>query len=322
MKNLVKHVQNINALHNMWNDYDTIIIGVSGGVDSMCLLDVMLKIAAKEHLSLIVAHVNYGLRGDAADEDQSLVERVSRERGIPCESLRVQNAKGGTEKSWRTMRYEFFELLRTKYGAHKIAVAHNQNDQAETFLLHLLRGSGLTGLVGMRFVSCNYVIRPLLSVMREEIAEYCEKYNITFHTDHTNADVQYTRNRVRMELLPYLQEKYNPRIVTTLARTAEMMGEDAKILEKQIQVFWRKDPIKKKISFSVADFCCQSIGLQRRALLRMVIELCGHTKDIEKGVIDEMRKTILSGKNKNQIFTGKNLKIVRKGDTVICACSA
>ncbi len=319
MKNLVKHVQNMNSLHDMWADFDTIIVGVSGGPDSMCLLHVMMQIAHKEHLTLVVAHVNYGLRGDAANADQMLVEQVAREYGLVWETLQIKENARGNEELWRTLRYDFFEALRIKYGAQKIAVAHNQNDQAETFLLHLLRGSGLTGLVGMRFVSCNHVIRPLLSVMRDDIFTYCDVQNISFHIDHTNADKKFTRNRVRADLLPYLQINYNPQIIVTLARTAEMMAEDAKILEEQIPVFWTENKTKKTVSFDIKKFKSYSVGLQRRSLLRMIIILCGHTKNIEKGFIDEMRKMILSTKNKDQVFIGKNLKMNRKGDTVICA---
>ena len=319
MKNLVKHVQNTNAFHHMWADFDTIIVGVSGGPDSLCLLHVLIEIARKEKLTLIVAHVNYGLRGDEAKNDQLLVEAVARENDIPCETLIVQQPVKGGEMQWRIMRYDFFEKLRVKYGAQHIAVAHNQNDQAETFLLHLLRGSGLTGFVGMRFVSCNYVVRPLLSVPREVILTYCKKHNISFHTDHTNSDTKFTRNRIRTQLVPYLQENYNPQIISVLARTAEMIVEDIKIIEKQTDVFWQEDQEKKIITFTVQDFQDRNIALQRRALLHMINVLRGDTKDIEKGLIDEMCKVILSTKNKNQLFIGKNLKMHRKGDTVICA---
>ncbi len=319
MKNLVKHVQNTNAFHHMWADFDTIIVGVSGGSDSMCLLHVLLEIARKENLTLIVAHVNYGLRGEDAKNDQLLVETVARENDIPCETLIVQQPVKGGEMQWRIMRYDFFEKLRIKYGAQHIAVAHNQNDQVETFLLHLLRGSGLAGFVGMRFVSCNYVVRPLLSVPREVILTYCTKHNISFHTDHTNSDTRFTRNRIRTQLVPYLQKNYNPQIISVLARTTEMIAEDIKIIEKQVDIFWKEDRKKKIVTFNARDFENRNIAVQRRALLHMIDILRGDTKDIEKGLIDEMCKVILSAKNKNQQFIGKNLKMHRKGDTVICA---
>lgn len=320
MKNLVKHVQNMNAIHNMWNDFDTLIIGVSGGSDSMCLMDVMLRIAKKEQLSLIVAHVNYGLRGEDADQDQYLVELVARENQLPCETLVVRGGAGQNEDQWRAIRYDFFEKIRSKYDAAGIVVAHNQNDQAETFLLHLLRGSGLAGLVGMRFVSDNHVIRPLLSVPLEEIKKYCKIHDIAYHHDRTNDDVSYARNKIRKELIPYLQENYNVQIVTTITRAAETIADDLRCVNAHVDIFWKKQ--HDHIVFSVQTFCGLSVAMQRRSLLTMITELTGSTKDIEKGMIDEMRKVIFSTKNKQQTFCGKNLKMLKKNGTVELACHA
>lgn len=320
MKNLVKHVQNMNALHSMWTDYDTIIIGVSGGPDSMCLLHVMMQIARKENLTLIVAHVNYGLRGHDSQRDQQLVEAVAYENELPCETLVTNRMTQNNEAHWRNIRYIFFEKLRNKYGAQHIAVAHNQNDQVETFLLHLLRGSGLTGLIGMRFVSSNDIVRPLLSVSRDMIIDYCTKHNVSYRTDHSNNDPTFARNRIRTKLLPYLQKNYNPQIISTIARTTEMIAEDMQALEKQIIDFWKINRTKNTITFIVQDFRNKNIAMQRRSLLRIIEILCDNTKDIEKGLVDEIRKLILSTKNKNQVFAGKNLKVHRKGDTVIFTC--
>lgn len=318
MKNLVKHVQNMNAIHKMWNDFDTLIIGVSGGSDSMCLLHLMIGIARKEGLSLVIAHVNYGLRGKDSDADQALVEEVARVHDLPCEVLVVDSVVHG-EDQWRTIRYDFFEEIRQKYKARRIAVAHNQNDQAETFLLHFLRGSGLTGLVGMRFVSAHHVIRPILSVPRDDVRTYCVAHNVRFHEDKTNENVMYTRNRIRKELIPYLQERYNPQIVATIARTAEMIADDMRCINDTIPVFWTRKR-HDVVEFSFQTFSLLKTAVQRRTLLRIISELCGNTKDIEKGMIDEMRKVILSTKGKTQFFTGKNLKMIKKNDTVELAC--
>ncbi|MFA5986464.1 MAG: tRNA lysidine(34) synthetase TilS [Parcubacteria group bacterium] len=320
MKNLVKHVQNMNALHHMWVDFDTIILGVSGGPDSMCLLDVMIKIAKKEQLTLIVAHINYGLRDNDSQRDQQLVESVAHEHGLPCETLIVDHMTQSNEELWRNIRYNYFEKLRIKYSAQCIMVAHNKNDQAETFLLHLLRGSGLGGLVGMRFVSPNYVIRPLLSVSRDIIITYCKKNNVMYNIDHTNSNPTFARNRIRTRLIPYLQKNYNPQIVSVLARTAEMIAEDIKALDTLVTVFWKTNQEKNTIRFETKDFTHINTALQRHCLMLMIRSLCGTTKNIEKGLIDELRKLILSTKNKNQTFSGKDLKMHRKGDTVIFTC--
>ena len=310
----------MNATHRMWSDFDTLILGVSGGPDSMCLLHAMIEIARKERLMLVVAHVNYGLRGNDSDEDQRIVELFARENQLSCEVFIAQEHEEKNEGYWRTVRYDFFESVRKKYDADNIVVAHNQNDQAETFLLHLLRGSGLSGLVGMRFVSQNHVVRPLLSVPRDVIMTYCNKYNVPYRLDRTNEDVVYTRNKIRKELIPYLQEQYNPQIVATLTRTAEMIADDLRFLSEQIEVFWLLDVKKQVLTFSARRFCDMSVAVQRKSILVMLEQLLGTTKDVEKGTIDEIRKMIASTKNKQQVFSGKNLKILKKSDTVEFTC--
>jgi tRNA(Ile)-lysidine synthase len=320
MKNLVKHVQNQNTLHKMWSDQDRVIVGVSGGPDSMCLLDVMNRIAQKGSLSIVVAHMNYGLRKKDADSDQEIVVKYAQKNDLPCETFQCQKGIKADEEHLRDMRYDFLMRVKEKYGARRIAVGHNKNDQAETFLLHLLRGSGLDGLVGMRFVSNRDIIRPLLCVERDEIIAYCQKHDITYHIDHTNNILQYTRNRVRNELLPLLKKNYNPQIVTVLARTAETLAEDLQYINSTQNDFYKKNA-SGVIVFSKNTFLSESIAMQRRILLMVMKDVRGTTKDIEKSMIDEMRKVIHSTKGKNQTFIGKDLKMVVKGDKVILGCA-
>ncbi len=319
MKNLIKHTQNMNTLHQMWNDSDTVILGVSGGPDSMCLLEIMHQIAQKEKLKLIIAHVNYGLRGQESIKDQLLVESVANDLSLLCEVLHCTHTIGKTENEWRDIRYNFFEKIKVKHHAHKIAIAHNKNDQVETFLLHLLRGSGLGGLVGMRYVSKNDVVRPLLSIERSQILQYCSDHNISYRIDQSNKESIHTRNKIRNQLLPYLEKNYNPQIVTTLSHTAEIVAEDMHALNNHISKYWNISP-NNEISFSSKVFCDKNVSAQRHSLLQMIEIITGHTKDIERGMIDELRKLIKSQKNKNQAFHGKDLKMLRKGDRVVLTC--
>jgi tRNA(Ile)-lysidine synthase len=320
MKNVVKHIQNMNAIHRMWSDFDTLIIGVSGGPDSMCLLHAMIEIARKERLTIVVAHVNYGLRGDDSDDDQSIVELAARDNALPCEVFIVQDHEENNENYWRSVRYDFFERMRKKYDASGIVVAHNLNDQAETFLLHLLRGSSLSGLACMQFVSRNHVVRPLLSVPRDVIMSYCDIHDVPYRMDKTNEEVTHTRNKIRMELIPYLQEHYNPQIITTLMRTAEMIADDLDYMSEQIEVFWLLDVNTRSLTFSAQQFCSMSVSVQRKSIMIMLEQIFGTTKDVEKGMVDEVRKMIASTKNKHQIFSCKNLKILKKSDTVKFTC--
>ncbi len=321
MKNLVKHVQNNNALHHMWRDGDVIVVGVSGGPDSMCLLDVMARIAAKEHLTIVVAHVNYGLRGEASVADQVLVVRAAERYGFACETKECVDMQVGSEALWRAVRYDFFTSVCAKYGAHAVAVAHNKNDQAETLLLHLLRGSGLAGLSGMQWRSQRDIIRPLLSVSRAAIVSYCTDQKVNYHTDTTNEDCAYTRNAIRNNLLPYLAEEFNPDIVDTLSHTATLIADDYATLETSVPVFWTCDAGEKEITFCAQTFMEHNLSLQRLSLRMMIAAVRGTTQDIDRGTVEEIRKMIASTKNKKQQFHGKDLKMVKKGDTVVLTCA-
>lgn len=320
MKNLVKHVQNENALHKMWNDHDRVVVGVSGGPDSMCLLDIMTRIAQKKSLSIVVAHMNYGIRQKDADNDQRLVEEYAQKNDLPCEIYQCKKGIKTDENHLRDLRYDFLMRVKEKYSAQRIAVGHNKNDQAETFLLHLLRGSGLDGLVGMRFVSQRDIIRPLLSVEREDVVAYCTQHDIAYHIDHTNGTLQYTRNRVRNELLPLLQKNYNPQIITVLARTAEMLAEELQYI-KNVQSMCYTKNTDGTIVFSKETYLSESIAMQRRILLMGIRDVRGTTKDITKNMIEEMRKILQSTKGKNQTFVGKDLKMIVKGDRVVLGCA-
>lgn len=320
MKNLVKYVQNINTRYCLWKCDDVIVVGVSGGPDSMCLLDVMVQIAAKESLTVVVAHVNYGLRGVDSDTDQRLVEEAVKKYSLICEVKSYKDCKKSDENHLRQLRYVFFTTVQKKYGAQKIAVAHTKNDQAETMLLHLLRGSGLAGLGGMQLCSAQGVIRPLLLVSRDDIVAYCEQQCVIYHTDKSNTDNKYMRNRIRNELLPILYADYNPQIIEVLADAAMTIADEYATLVESIVPFWRMNSEKKCISFDVGQFLEYNSALQRLVLRQMIMQLCGNVINIEKGFIEEMRNAILHDKNKPQEIRGKDLKMNRKGDKVKLTC--
>ncbi len=316
MKNLVKYVQNIRARHMLWNAGDTIVMGVSGGPDSMCLFDVMLNIANKANLKLVVAHVNYGLRGKESKSDQKLVEQYAKKNGTICESLVCLENCGQNEKDWRNMRYDFFAKMTKKYTAECIVVAHTKNDQAETLLLHLLRGSGLNGLSGMRVRSENNIVRPLLTVERRDILAYCDNNEIPYNIDNSNMDTALTRNAIRNNLIPYLAKEFNPQIIDTLANTATIIADDYDFLVQQKDVFWQINTDNNNIIFSADIFLQKKPSQQRLSLRTMIQQMQKTLVDIENGLIEEMRIVIASTKSKHQIISTKNLKMMKKGDTV------
>lgn len=321
MKNLIKHLQNTNHRYSLWNKGEKIIIGVSGGSDSLALLYSLFEISQKENLKLVVAHINYGLRKDSV-QDEKLVKNITKKLKIPCEILNNLNLtdKECNENSWRNIRYDFFTRIKTKYQANKIAVAHTKNDQVETFLLHLLRGSGLNGLTAMQYKNKD-IIRPFLSIEKKDILQYCQKNKLQYLTDSTNIDTKYLRNKIRLKLIPYLESGYNKQIINILAKTAENITNDYNYLLENQEYFWQYEKAKKQITFSDQDFCNKHISVQRQSLRIMMSTLLGNLKNIENGTIEEFRLLINSQKNKNKNMIAKNLKLTKKNDIVTIVCN-
>lgn len=222
--------------HNLFTDKDAVVVAVSGGVDSMVLLDLMCRLSHRMHFKVSVAHVNHLMRGLASDADERLVRRVSKSFGVQCDILRKRPPQGrNLQDGARKIRYTFFKRIAAKRGASVIATAHHLDDQAETILMHLVRGSGLKGLTGMRPISSNGsidIIRPLLFASRLDIERYAGKMRVAYRDDATNTTTKYARNRVRLRLMPAFKE-INPRIVKGLAAMGERFAED----EESLQAF-------------------------------------------------------------------------------------
>lgn len=206
-----------------------VIAAVSGGADSMCLLEILALLAPQMGFDLLVAHVNHGIRGKEADEDEAFVRRQCALRKLPFyvkkEDVPALAKKEhlSEEAAGRTVRYAFFRALLQKEGAGWIATAHNQGDAAETFLFHLCRGSGLQGLSGIAEAEGD-LIRPLIHVSRGEIEQFLEKRGIPFVEDATNRERKYTRNRIRGEVLPLLEAEINPRTQEHILQTAAQIA--------------------------------------------------------------------------------------------------
>ncbi len=227
--------------HRMISPQDRIAAGISGGADSVCLLFLLLEYAKKVPLSLAAVHVNHGIRPEA-EADADYVEELCRREGIPF-FLTVADVHGlaleekcSEEDMGRRVRYEAFRQAAEKMGGVKIAVAHNSNDNAETMLFHLFRGSGLKGLGGIapiREEGRNQIIRPILCLERDEVEEYLRERGILWRTDETNQGDGYRRNRIRHHILPYAEQEVASGVVGHMSRTADMLRETESYLEQQ-----------------------------------------------------------------------------------------
>ena len=244
VNSIYKNVQSVNLVGA------SVTVGVSGGPDSLAMLDMLYKISSKTRLTLNVAHLNHGIRGKKSEEDGEFVKKFCEAINIPCfiqtrdipkiaksESLSLETAA-------RMERHRFLWEISDKCGASAIALGHTLDDQVESILMHLIRGSGLDGLKGMELMSDRTlagkkltIFRPLLSISRDAILNYCREQALNPRTDSTNSSLEFTRNSVRLKLIPIL-ESYNPSVKKNLFRFSQIIAEDVKFLEKASEDAW------------------------------------------------------------------------------------
>lgn len=229
--------------NKMFDKGDKVVVGVSGGPDSICLIHVLHVLKHKLGIDLVAAHVNHCLRGEEADKDEEYVEKFCKNIGIECFVKKVDVHKVSIEKgiscetAGREVRYEFFKEILEKTNGQKIAVAHNSNDQAETVLMRIMRGSGLEGLGGIRAVRDDIYVRPILHISRKEIEEYCEGNKLNPRIDKTNLESIFTRNKIRLELIPYIEKNFNKDIVEGLNRLVDTIRKDNDYINS---IAWKK----------------------------------------------------------------------------------
>lgn len=307
-KNLIKTIQNTVFQNNLFEKNSKLVVGVSGGPDSTCLLDILIKLQKKYSLDLIIVHVNYGLRGKDSQEDEKFVKNLGEKYDLKIAVLKPKiKVKSNLEDNLRNIRYDFFEKIRKQNAFDYIAVAHNLNDQVETFLIRLLRGSGLAGLSGMKYRN-GKIIRPLLGTTRKEILEYLKKNKINYRTDKTNDEDLFLRNKIRNKLIPYLEEEYNPNISETLFNAAESIGKDYDFIAASV------DKYKNQRTFSVSEIKKLHPALQKAMIRQTISETKNDLKNIGAAHIEEVLKIINSIKNKKQTVSFGGLKITRSND--------
>ncbi|HVP37306.1 MAG TPA: tRNA lysidine(34) synthetase TilS [Terriglobales bacterium] len=256
---------------------DKVIVACSGGPDSVALLHLLNQIKGKYKLKLIVAHINHRLRGRESDRDERFVRKLSQNLNLDFHTRSFNVArmarekKLSTEEAAREIRYQYLDKLAQRLEANKIALGHNADDQAETVLMRLIRGSGALGLTGMPPVR-GKIIRPLLQINREEIEKFLKDKGFDFRMDSTNLRKEYLRNRIRLELLPYLKRNYNPKIVDILNRAALILSAQGDYLKKEtLKKFLSIAKAQKdKISLDLTKLFSYDIFLQRE-ILRLAI---------------------------------------------------
>ncbi len=267
---------------------DSVIVGVSGGPDSVCLLHILHSLSTDLDIKLFAVHINHMLRGLEALADENYAARLCREMEIPLTVKRVDVAAMAkdlgisVEEAGREARYKEFSICAERTGAGKIAVAHNRNDQAETVMMHMIRGTGLAGLIGMEYKR-GPVIRPLLNIYRKEIEQYCKEAALSPRTDSSNLEGDFTRNRVRLELFPYLNKNFGANMVDSLYRLSEHASQDNDYLEQCAAGIYRKcmeSEYAGQVSLRLEQLQSLHPAILVRVLKRAICDIAGSSKGI------------------------------------------
>lgn len=282
---------------NLIEKNDSIVVGVSGGPDSMTLLSILLKLKEEFHLKIYVAHVNHMLRENAI-KDEEYVKEFCKKNNIEIFIKKAniseiaQKEKIGLEEAGRNIRYNFFEEVLKNTKSNKIAIAHNLNDKAETIIMNTLRGSGVSGLKGIEAKRKKY-IRPLIEIERYEIEKYCIENKINPRHDESNDDNTYTRNKIRNIVIPYIKNEFNPNIIKTLNRLSEIIKEEDEYVQSETEKIFKEILLtdeKNKIEFDPRKFNEQEKVIQKNLILLAIKKVKGSTQGIEKVNIDDIIK--------------------------------
>ena len=308
------------AQHQMIQPKETVLVGVSGGVDSLALLYALHTLHNQFNCHLHIAHLDHGFREDSADDAAYVAEQADR-LDLPISRDRIdvpqlmRDQKLSAEVAARRARYQFYEQVSERIGATKIALGHHRGDQAETVLMNLLRGAGVSGLKGMLPVRAGKFIRPLLASSRKEIEDYVAQLGLRPRCDATNSQLDYLRNRVRLELIPSLERGYNSNIQNALNQTAELLQAESDYLEAVAYEAFQACRIASSSSDTVIlDRClfrAYHLALRRRILRLAVAEVFGELRDLYFNHFESML-TLIDGEVPNGVLDLPNGGVFRR----------
>lgn len=306
---------------------DKLVLGVSGGPDSMCMLNILKEIKENGILNfeITVAHMNHMIR-EEAKKDENYVKKYCKENGIKfySKSIDVEKIantnKISTEEAGRNERYKFFDEILKKTASSKIAIAHNKNDNAETVIMNIIRGSGVSGLKGIEAKREIY-IRPLIECEREEIEEYCEKENLNPRIDKTNFENIYTRNKIRNIVIPFIKQEFNPNIIETINRLTDLVREEETYIEKQVEKEYKEILIeenleKRTIIVDLKKFNNEEKVIKSRLILYTITRIFGSSKGIEKIHIEDIIKLCNNNIGNKYLTPNKNIKVLTKNSKI------
>ncbi len=327
-----KKVIEIIEEYNMIEENSNIIVGLSGGADSVSLFHILLDYNKNNKFNIIPVHINHGVRGAESDRDEKFVIDLCKKNNLKCKVYKCninqlsKELKITEEEAGRKFRYESFRQEYKDNIVNKIAVAHTKNDQSETVLMRIFRGSGLKGLCGIDIVNED-IIRPLLTSSREEVEKYCDENNLKYINDSTNKKTIYTRNKIRLELIPYIEKNFNKNIVNTLCKTSDILREEENYIDSQVLENYNMiaNESDGEIVLNISLLKTNHIVIVKRIIRKAFLNLNNNLVNLNSKHINSIVKLIYgnSGKKVNLpfhitvkvsydhlIFTKKDLPIV------------
>lgn len=304
---------------------DKVVIGVSGGPDSMTLLHILYELKDKIGFQIYVAHINHMIREEANSETE-YVQNFCKKLSVECYIKKIdiqqyaKDFKISTELAGRNVRYDFFEEIAQKVKANKIATAHNANDNAETVLMNFIRGSGTSGLKGIEKIRDGKFIRPIIECNRKEIEDYCIENDLQPKYDKTNKENIYTRNKIRNLLIPYIEKEFNPNIIESINRLSTIALKEDEYFHKIVENLFEKLCIdvdnfdKNTIIINLKEFNRLDDVIKSRFILYTISKLLGTSQGIEKIHIEDIIKLCNNNIGNKYLTPNKRIKIfIKKG---------
>lgn len=309
--------------YNLIVPNDKIVIGVSGGPDSICLLNILNNLKEKLQIEIVVSHINHMIRAEA-DLETEYVQKFCQNIGVQCfikkiDILKIaEESKTGTEEMGRNIRYQFFREVKNRVGANKIVTAHNSNDNAETVLMNIIRGCGSSGLKGIEPIRED-LIRPLIECDRQEIEEYCKVLKLNPKIDKSNYENIYTRNKVRNMLIPYIKENFNQNIIESINRLSNILKEENEYFEVTVKEEYEKILIEKNENEIVLNLKCFNNlkkVIKSRIILYTINNLIGSSQGIEKVNVEDIIKLCEKNIGNKFLIPNKKIKVLVKSKRI------
>jgi len=312
--------------HRLFKKGDSILVAVSGGADSMVLFHLFLSVRIKLKLRLAVIHLHHDLRGKEADADEAFVISMTRKAGIPFFGLKadIRSSAGrhgySVEEAGRLLRFQYFRKTAYRLAFDRVALAHHADDQAETILMHLFRGTGLRGLAGMKPVREDKIIHPLLFVTRSRIEAYAEQVGLAYRNDSSNSDIRFLRNRIRREVLPVVKGIYGSSVIGAITRAGQAVSEAEDRLEAEIREAMKQGTLMHKNHEFILDiprFLRYFITIQKGLLMVAVRQIRNETPYVKNTEIERLMCLIHRGTENSKVELNHGISAIRSNHQIV-----